>query len=261
MDVPALASQVAYSFMFAIPSLVLLLMSLAVLVDEGLGIPVADFLRDAIEEQVPASAQDLFTAVVDETMARVGTGGASLGLVIAIVVGIWGGSGGVGALVKSCNRAYGLRDTRNFAVKRLLAIWLTGVVGLLVVAGATLFARVYNALYWPGAVLAILIALVTLYCLGTISQPPVRWTLPGAALATASWLLLLWGFRFALNYINPGTPFGAAGGVIVVLLFLYFTGIVFILGAAANGMLIRWRRPGLLPPPVPMWGAEPPVAE
>jgi membrane protein len=79
--------------------------------------------------------------------------------------------------------------------------------------------------------------MVILYHFGPVSHPPYRWTIPGAALGTAGWLGLVAGFRLFLRLADPGSAYGAVGTFIVLLVFFYLTGIVFIAGAEVNGIL------------------------
>ena len=263
IGVSALASQVAYSLIFAIPSLILFMMAIAALVDRHTRFPVADRLRSAIEDYAPESIRQLLISIVDEAISQVSSGFASVSVIIAVVVAVWGASGGINALMNACNRAYGVPDTRFFIAKRILALLLTGVFAVLVVASAVIFMigerlqiRLVNAIgfgddiqswwsiiRWPAYVTPVAIALVLLYSIGSIARPPLQWTLPGALVAASAWIFLLWGFRLILGVINPGSPYGATGSVMVLLFFLYATGIVFILGAAINGLLVRFFRP------------------
>ena len=263
IDISALASQVAYSLIFAIPSLMLFMMAMAAIVDQRTGVPVARWLRDAIDEYAPSAIKELLVSIVDEAVSRAGSGFASLSAAIAILIAIWGASSGINTLMNACNRAYGVPDTRSFVAKRVLSLLLTGVFAIFAVTTAVLFIggqKLEHAVFqrldlsptyrewwglmrWPVIVLPIASALLLLYSLGSIARPPLRWTVPGARFSAGGWLVLLWGFRYILSIIRPGSPYGATGSVLVMLFFLHATGMVFIIGAAFNGLLVRFFRP------------------
>lgn len=265
IDAQALAAQVAYSLVFAVPALLLFLLAIAAVIDKRTGIPVADRLRDGIDEYAPESLQELLDSIVDNAVVRAGGETASLGAVAAVLFAIWGASGGVNALINACNRAYGLPDTRSFVAKRVLALLLTGVFALFSLLTTVLFIggreleqavyarldlgggeqRAWELLRWPAFALPVACALFLLYTIGPVFRPPVRWTAVGALAAAAAWLLLLAGFRFILTLINPGTPYGATGSVLVFLSFLRLTGGIFILGAALTGLLVRRFHPAV----------------
>jgi membrane protein len=263
IEVSALASQVAYSLIFAIPSLILFLMAMAAVIDQHTGLPVATWMREAINDYAPREIKEVLNNVVDGAVSQVGGGVASVNAVIAIVIAIWGASSGVNSLMNACNRAYGVPDTRSFVAKRLMALILTGIFSLFALTTAVVFiggqrlehwtfdqldlSESYRAwwvyLRWPVIVLPIATALLMLYSIASIARPPLRWSLPGALAAAGAWILLLWGFQYVLEAIGPSSPYGAAGSVLVFLFFLHTTGRVFILGAAINGLLVRFFRP------------------
>jgi membrane protein len=263
IDAQALASQVAYSLIFAVPSLFLFLMSIAAVVDRKTGIPVGAWLQDTIESYAPDEIKELLDAVVNDAVVHVGGGLAGASAILAILIAIWGASGGINALINACNRAYGVPDTRSFLAKRVLALVLTAVFTIFILVTSVLFIGGDRMEKWvvrrfelgntvqtawefgrfPAIVLSIAIALFFLYTLGPVVRPPVRWAVVGAASAAGLWILLLWGFRGILSFIDPGTAYGATGSVIVFLFFLRLTGMIFILGAALIGLCVREFRP------------------
>ena len=66
IQVSALASQVAYSLIFAIPSLILFLMAMAAVIEQRFKVPIASTLRDAINEYAPDAVRYLLIAIVDQ---------------------------------------------------------------------------------------------------------------------------------------------------------------------------------------------------
>jgi membrane protein len=66
---------------------------------------------------------------------------------------------------------------------------------------------------------------------------PFRWVSLGSAVATVLWLALVAGFGLYLTIADPGSAWGIVGSVIVLLLFLNFTGIIFFLGAEISAIL------------------------
>ncbi|HEY7033549.1 MAG TPA: YihY/virulence factor BrkB family protein [Thermomicrobiales bacterium] len=258
-NVAGLAAQVAYSMVFALPALLLCLTALASLVDRYTGIPVAANLRTMIDDYAPRETVPLLDHFVDRAIPRVGGGTASLGAVAAIVLALWGGTGGVAALVTACNRAYDVRETRPFLTRRLIVLELTVVIFVLTIAAFVLFVfgqsighvvgrwlglsprlrPVWTALRLALSLVFVLTALTVLYYRGSNVAQAVRWVMPGAALATVAWFLVLFGFRGVLALADPTSPYGAAGSAIVLLFFLYVSGLVFVVGAQVNAILGR----------------------
>lgn len=68
-------------------------------------------------------------------------------------------------------------------------------------------------------------------------RPKWRWVTPGSIVAIALWLLLTNGFRLYLGYFNSySKAYGSLGAVIILLLWLYLTALVVIVGGAINSV-------------------------
>src|SRR5579875_2243314 len=93
-----LASQVAYNLIFAIPPLLIFLVTLAALVDHFTGLPVAQSFQTAITHHAPSDTQPLLKSLVSYAISQTSGKAASIGAIITVVLAIWGASGGVGTL-------------------------------------------------------------------------------------------------------------------------------------------------------------------
>ncbi len=255
--VTTLAAAFAYHTVFAIPALLILTVTIAALLNQATDIQVAEQLRDVIRDRAPAETTDLLNSIVDNAIAKVGGGGASLGMLLTALLALWSGSNAVGALIDSFNRAYDVDESRPFLKKKLLTLGLTLVLALfvnlafvLLVFGQRIghwiadqaslgsaFDVLWNLLRWPVAVAAVALMLAVLYYAGPNVDQSFRWASPGSILATVLWLLATAGFGLYLRFSNPGSAYGLVGSVLVLLFFLYVTGIVFLLGAELNALL------------------------
>ena len=152
-----------------------------------------------------------------------------------------------------------MKETRSFVRQKLTAIGLTVLSAALVVAAFVLFVfggsigawvanlfglgsvftLVWNLLRWPLAIIFISFMLAVVYYLGPNIQQSFRWISPGSVIATLLWVLAVLGFKFYLVISNPGSAYGAAGSVLVLLFFLYVSGIIVVLGAELNAVLAK----------------------
>lgn len=81
-------------------------------------------------------------------------------------------------------------------------------------------------------------ALGTLYAASLDSRPPLKSILPGIITALISWMLVSAGFSFYVeNFANYSVIYGALGAVIVLLMWLYITAVILIVGAELNAAL------------------------
>ena len=104
-------------------------------------------------------------------------------------------------------------------------------------------AELWNRLRVPVVVAAAFFAVFGLYALSQDSRQPWRNVWPGALCALCGWLgmSMLYGL-YVDNFANYSLLYGSIGTVIVVLIWLYASAMVLIMGAELNGTLIAMRR-------------------
>jgi membrane protein len=258
-ELTGLGAEIAYNAVFAIPAFLLFLVTLAAMVNQFTGVPLTETLLALIDQRAPADLSLLLTELVQGVIGRVNGLAVSIGALTTIVLALWSGAGGMTALIKAFNRAYDVKETRPFVRQKLTAIGLTVLSAALVVAAFVLFVfggsigawvanlfglgsvftLVWNLLRWPLAIIFIAFMLAVVYYLGPNIQQSFRWISAGSVVATLLWVLAVLGFKFYLLVSNPGSAYGAAGGVLVLLFFLYVSGIIVVLGAELNAVLAQ----------------------
>jgi len=263
--VTTLAAAFAYHTIFAIPALLILTVTVAALVNQVTDIQVAENLRELIQDRAPADTRDLLNGMVDNAIAEAG-GGVSLGLLVTALLALWSGSNAVGSLIEAFNQAYGVEEGRPFIKKKLLTLGLTLLLAIfinfafvLLVFGERIgswiadraglgsaFDVLWNLTRWPVAIAAVAVILAVLYYAGPNVEQSFKWASPGSIVATVLWLLATAGFGLYLQISDPGSAYGIVGSVLVLLLFLYMTGIVFLLGAELNALIGRRYDPEMI---------------
>jgi membrane protein len=255
-DVPGMAAEIAYHAVFAIPPFIVFLVAIAAVINNFTAIPVADNLIGIIEDRAPAEMQEMLVTLVQNAVDQVG-GAASLGLLSAAAIALWSGSNGVATLMKGFNRAYDVQEERSFIRKKLVAIGLTALMSVLIIAAFGLFVfgeqigtfianqvglgdafiTTWQILRWPMAIIFIMFLLAVLYFLGPNVEQSFRWISPGSVVATLLWIAIALGFNIYLSFADPGSAYGALGSVVVLLFFLYLTGMAFMIGAEVNAVI------------------------
>ena len=176
-------------------------------------------------------------------------------LTLGALGALWSSSSAMNAIIDTLNRAYGIKEARPWWKVQFLAIVLTIVMSVfvliaftLVVAGPEMaeriaaqhglgaaFAWAWKILQWPIAFLVISQGFAFVYYLAPDVEQRWPWILPGAHFATALWLLISLGFRFYVTHFGQyNQMYGAIGGVIVMLLWFYLSGLVLLIGAEFN---------------------------
>ena len=200
---------------------------------------------------LPESARDLITNQL--TSITAGSDDAlTTSLVISVLGALWSVSGGVGNLVKAVNIAYDEVETRNFVKLRALSLVLTlgAIVFVLLTFGlVAVLPAVINALpLGPFGTVLLQIArwgLLLLVVAGSLSvlyrlapdrdNPKLRWVSLGSLVVTVIWAVVSLLFSFYVNNFGSyNETYGAIAGVIVLMLWLYLTCFLVLLGAEIN---------------------------
>jgi membrane protein len=258
-DVTEVSAAVAYHTIFAIPPMIVFLISLAALLNRVTDVPVAERLTEIINERAPADIQEILLSLVENAVAQVSGGAAITGILLSAAIALWSGSNGIGAFVKAFNRAYDVDETRGFIKAKLVNLGLTVLVSVLVIAAVALFVFGENIgqwiadqaglggafeifwriMTWVLAPIFIMFVLALLYYLGPNIEQSFRWISPGSVVATLLWIAIVIGFSIYLSFANPGSAYGTLGSIIVLLFFLYLTAIAFVTGAEVNAVIGR----------------------
>lgn len=258
-DVPEVSAAVAYHTIFAIPPMIVFLISMAALINRVTEVPVAERLIDIINQRAPGDTKELLNSLIEGAVLNTSGGAAFTGILLSAAIALWSGSNGIGAFVKAFNRAYDVEETRGFVKTKLINLGLTLLVGVMVIAAIALFIFGENIgswiadraglgsvfevfwriLSWVLAPIFIMFVLAVLYFLGPNVEQSFKWISPGSIVATLLWLAILIGFSIYLSFSNPGSAYGTLGSVVVLLFFLYLSAVAFVTGAEANAVLQR----------------------
>ncbi len=197
-------------------------------------------------------------------------------LAVGIVAAIWTASGAIVSLMRALNRLYGVEETRPLWKRRALAVGVTlgaGALGLAAatvtvlapavraIAGADVSALV-TWLRFPAAGLIMLFIWAAMYWLLPDIKTGFHWITFGSAVGVGLWLIASWGFS---EYVRRSHKFdityGALGGVIVLLVWMWLSSVMLLLGAEIDKVLragAEATTPPARPAPSPDRDAPPP---
>ncbi len=200
---------------------------------------------------LPETAQPLLR---DQIVSLTQTSGGALSwsLAISILLALWSASSGTSSLMTGINIAYDEQESRNFVKLRGTALLLTlgGIIFvLLTLALVAVVPPVLSALQlgtfinvivqvvrWVLLVVLIIVALAVVYRLAPDRDAPqFTWTSVGALVAAVLWVVASLGFSlYVNNFGSYNKTYGALAGVVVLLLWLYLTSYIILLGAEIN---------------------------
>jgi len=266
------AAQLAYYFLFALFPFLSFLVTLTAYLP----------LQGAVQELLARAGEvmpDEAMAIVQDQLQKLLTVQRPSLLTVSLLLAVWSASRGVDAIRTALNLAYDVKETRPFWKTQGMAIGITVIGALLVLVSITvialggkagawlagqlgvqqIYAMVWAVLRWPITMVLIMFVAASLYYFLPDVEQEWRFITPGSVVGTALWLLTTWGFtQYAEHFGKYDVMYGSIGGMIVLLTWLYLTGLIFVLGGEVNAILEHAahegkapgaRAPGQAPPP------------
>ena len=251
------AAALTYYGVLAIFPALIVLVSILGLVGESATQPLIDNLGSV----APGPAKDIFTSALENLQGDQGAAGVLF--VVGLLAALWSASGYVAAFMRASNAIYDIEEGRpvwktlpvrvGLTVVLLvllavttIAVVLTGGlaerVGDLVGLGSTAV-TVWNIAKWPVLLVIVSFMFALLYWAApNVKHPGFRWISPGGVLAVTGWLIASGAFAlYVANFGSYNKTYGALGGVVVFLVWLWISNVVILLGAEFNAELERER--------------------
>jgi membrane protein len=263
-DVVGLAAEVAYRFLLAVAPFALVVAAMGAFIGDVLHVknPVAEIVATLEHSLAPAVAD----VVRPELQFLVATPRADL-LGIGVVLALLTATGGTNALIKGIHRAYDIPERRPFLLRYAVALGLTiletvGVIACFALvlggtvatnqaasqAGEGSAASVFLQLIrWPVVFVILTAAVALLYRYGPNVIVPWRWIVVGSAAFAAGWLIATAVLGLYTSIAGAlGASYGSITGVIVIMLWVYATSALLLLGAELSATLARERSPNVI---------------
>jgi membrane protein len=250
------AALTYYSILSIFPALIALISVVGLLGDSA-----TQALIDNISSATPGPAKDIFTSAIQNLQKSQGAAGVLF--VVGIAGAIWSASGYVAAFMRASNSIYDIPEGRpiwktapvRIAVTIVLlvlvavsalAVAVTGglaeQVGNLIGVGSTAV-TVWDIVKWPVLLLIVSFMFAFLYWAApNVKHPKFRWVSPGGLLAVLVWVIASAAFAFYVaNFGSYNKTYGALGGIVTFLVWLWISNIAVLLGAELNSELERER--------------------
>jgi membrane protein len=176
----------------------------------------------------------------------------SVGIIVGILVSVWSAMSGVKAMIDALNVIYEQQEGRSFIRLNLVALIFTlaGFASLLVVIAAVIVLPLIlspiglqsetetltRILRWPALLLVLLIGLAVLYRYGPYRRVARwQWVSVGSVFAAVTWIAVSYLFSWYLaSFANYNATYGSLGAVVGVMIWLWISTIVVLLGAELN---------------------------
>ncbi len=246
-----LSAEMAYNAILALFPAILAILTAIGLFEDSLQSTFHNIARQ-LSEVVPDQAMQLIKDFAKQINLGKNRGLFSLSFILAI----WTASGALSAAMNALDQIHDIppEETRPFWKAKLISLGLTiGSILFSVLAsflvfisdwvifivvdqsGASVLFKIWRLLSWPLA-----LGIIATGCAFIYRYGPSRWTkgtpiMPGAILAAISWAIISALFRlYVTNFGNYNKVYGTVGAVIVLLLWLYMSSLVLLLGDQLN---------------------------
>jgi membrane protein len=250
-DVFGDAAKLAYYFLLALfPLLIFLTSIIGIIIGSGTGIRHALF--NYLSQVMPSSAFQLISNTVWEVSNTSGAGKLSFGLLATL----WAASNGMGAITSALNRAYNVKETRSWWKQRAVAVGLTMALSVLIITAVgvvfggskiavllaarwgfgVVFVMTWKILQWPIALAFMLLSFALIYYFAPdLRDQDWKWITPGSAIGVGLWVLASFAFKGYLHFFDSySKTYGSLGAVIILMLWLYLTGLAVLIGGEVN---------------------------
>jgi len=253
-----LAAALTYYGVLAIFPMIIVVVSLLGLIGRSATQPLIDNLGKV----APGPAKQILTNAIHNVQPGKGTAG--LLFVLGLVLALWSASGYIAAFMRASNVVWDIDEGRPIwkTTSIRLAVTLMTVCLLTLSAVAVLFTgglaaqagkllgvassavTVFDIVKWPIMLLIVAVILAILYYAGpNVRQPGVRWVSPGSILAVLLWVIASAAFAlYVADFASYNKTYGALGGIVVFLIWLWITNVAILLGAELNAELERGRQ-------------------
>lgn len=249
-NVSSIGSQLAYYLILSIFPFLIFLLNMVQFTPLA-STDVLDTLTQVLPGETAKMIKDIVGGIINSSSGTL--------LSISALGGLWTSSSGIMHLIKAINKAYDYKEKRSFIKLRLVAVFFTLVLAVVIVLvfGLLIFGEIITndvfslinissafEFIWP--VLRIVIALVALSITFTLlfmfgpafpsgSRTTFKGALPGSIFVTLGWIGASILFSFYVNNFGKySVTYGSLGGIIVFLIWLYISSIIVILGGEVN---------------------------
>lgn len=202
-------------------------------------------------ELLPESTGELILSQI-ASIAQSSSTSLSLSAIGTLILTIWSSSKGSQALITACNISYQEYEKRSFFKAQLVrflfsigaivvAIFALLIIGILPVVLNLVGLKenidlLITFISWPLLAFTFNFALVLLYRYAPHRKPAKwRWITLGSVIATILWIVASIGFSFYVSkFASYNETYGSLGGVVIMLMWLYISAYIVILGATIN---------------------------
>jgi len=265
-----------YGFLALVPLLGIIVMLYGVFADPQTVVSNVRAVTTILPPDVAALIADQLIAAVQVTKQTKG-----FGIIVALLVALYGGTNGAGAIITALNIAYEEKEKRSLgrfylvaailtvaavvlAVSALIATTTLAFLGSFAPDASPLFVMTVKLAGYAALTIAAAAVAATLYRFApSREEAQWKWITPGSLFAATTWLLLTLLFSFWVTRVTDyDATYGSLGTIIILLTWIYLSAYALIFGAELNSEIEhQTAKDSTTGPPEPMgkrgaWAAD-----
>lgn len=251
----AFAGNLTYKGLFALfPFFVFLLSLLGIFGSENL---LPKLLND-LSGVLPPDATKFISKQLLSIANNKAQSAFTFGAIISILFALWGVSGAFRSIMEAMNVMYEIEEERPFWKVYGISIFLSLVVAVLLISAlvlvvfgpkiaafvagiigfGTVFQTIWVIVQWPVLLLVVLFAFALIYYVAPDVEQRFKWISPGSIIAVVLWLLFSLAFSlYVSNFSSYNKTYGSLAGVAILMLYIYYTSYILLLGAEMNQVI------------------------
>lgn len=248
-DVSGRAAQLAFFFLLSLFPLLIFVVTL---------LPYTPLTQEDIFNFLKEFAPQGTLTVIESTLNEVMQHRSGKLLSLGVIGTLWSASNGMNALMRSLNQAYHVEEGRPYFIARGLSVILTIVVifvfilallvpvfgehlAHMIISGLELsdgYYQVWSFIRWTLTPIILFLIFLGMYYVAPSIRIQFITAAPGALFASVGWLIVSYGFSYYVaNFGNYSATYGSIGGIIVLMLWFYLSGIIIIIGGEINSFI------------------------
>ena len=258
--VAAFAGNLTYKVIFAIFPFFTFLLSLLGLFN------ATSLVNDMIASLQGVLSQDALDLIKEQLIPLTRSQAASaftFGAIFSVLLALWGVSGAFRSVMEAMNVMYEVEEDRPAWKMYGTSIFMSLAVVVLMISAfalvvfgepiaqsvaeavglGSIFTFVWGIVQWPVLALVVLLTFALIYFFAPAAKQKFRWISPGAFLAFGFWLAFSLLFSFYASNSGASSTYGSLAGVIIFMLYVYYSAFIMLLGAEMN-QVIEWHIPG-----------------
>lgn len=257
-DIQGRSAEVAYNVLFSVVPLLIFLTALSGFVARAAGVDDSmDSITGWLFDHMGTTQANAVREPIEQVVESNNGGLLSVGAVLAL----WGGKNAVAAVMKALNVAYDVEEGRSFIKRNLVAIELTIALGVSITLVSAIFLAgadfadnltekiglgdtwqlIWGYLRWPVIAAILIVAVSVLYSAAPNRDAPFKYLTAGSVFSVLGWGIVTAGIGlYFANFAGySGGAYGALGGVLVFIFWLNLMGLILLIGAELNSVLMR----------------------